>query len=105
MKIITLPVGPLQTNCYMLCDEEKKICALVDPGDEGARLVQAVVNSGCDLCAVFLTHGHYDHFKGLPEVLAAYPDIPVYIHQADTCGPVKTNYPQQFPRLDERNQP
>lgn len=104
MKIITLPVGPLQTNCYMLCDEVNKVCALVDPGDEGQRLVQAVVNSGCELTAIFLTHGHYDHFLGLPDILSAYSDVPVYIHRADTCEPVASRYPKQFPRLREENQ-
>ncbi len=104
MKIITLPVGMLQTNCYLLCDEENKACAIIDPGAEGARLAQAVVNSGCELTAIFLTHGHYDHFLGLEELLSHYPDTPVYIHKADTCGPVTTRYPTQFPRLSERNQ-
>ena len=33
MTIKTLQVGPIMTNCYLLCDEAAKICALIDPGD------------------------------------------------------------------------
>ena len=32
MKIITLPLGALETNCYVVYDEASKACALVDPG-------------------------------------------------------------------------
>lgn len=34
MKVITTVVGSLQTNCYLLIDEETKSAALIDPGDE-----------------------------------------------------------------------
>ena len=33
MKIYTMQVGPIMTNCYLLCDEEAGLCALIDPGD------------------------------------------------------------------------
>ena len=32
MKMITLPLGALETNCYVVYDEASKACALVDPG-------------------------------------------------------------------------
>ena len=31
MKIQTIPVGQLMTNCYLVCDEQAKFCAVVDP--------------------------------------------------------------------------
>jgi len=33
------------------------------------------------LDAVILSHNHYDHTDGLPEILSRNPDIPVYVHQ------------------------
>ena len=30
MKIKTLIVGPIGTNCYLLCDEDARACAVVD---------------------------------------------------------------------------
>ena len=65
MKIQTIPVGQLMTNCYLVCDEKAKVCAVADPGDEAERIIAAVEQSGCEVRYVLLTHGHYDHFTGL----------------------------------------
>ena len=31
MKVLSLMVGPIMTNCYILCDEEAKVCAVTTP--------------------------------------------------------------------------
>ena len=31
MKITSIQVGPIMTNCYLLCDETAGVCALIDP--------------------------------------------------------------------------
>ena len=83
MNVKKLALGAYQTNCYILCDEVSKVCAIVDPGDNGSYICRAVENLGCTPVAVFMTHGHFDHWNGLGEVLEAYPDLPVYIHEAE----------------------
>ena len=47
MKIKCLQVGPIGTNCYLLCDEDAKTCAVIDPGGDGARIAAAVAETGC----------------------------------------------------------
>ena len=103
MKIYTTQVGPIMTNCYLLCDEEAKVCALIDPGDEPERLEQMVARSGCELQMILLTHGHFDHCSGVRGLLAHHPDVPVYIHRGDAVDPEVRN-DLKFPRLDDRNQ-
>jgi hydroxyacylglutathione hydrolase len=49
----------------------------VDPGDE-TPLLEWLEKAGKRLSAVFVTHHHYDHIGGLPELLDAYPDATVY---------------------------
>ena len=38
MHITSLQVGPIMTNCYLLCDEAAKVCALIDPGDDAPQV-------------------------------------------------------------------
>lgn len=104
MKIDTMMVGPIMTNCYLLQDEKHQVCAVIDPGEEGDRIAEAVENSGCALQYVLLTHGHYDHFNGLEALMRHYPDVPVYIHPKDAVENLRGAYALKFPRLDEAHQ-
>ena len=86
MDIKTLQVGPIGTNCYLLCDETEKLCAVIDPGGDADRVAAAVEGSGCAPCAILLTHGHYDHTGAVAELAEKWPDVPVYLSHRDQCG-------------------
>jgi hydroxyacylglutathione hydrolase len=79
MKVQTLTVGPLEENCYLVIDESTNRAALIDPGDEPARILAALHASGATLESVWLTHAHFDHLGGLAGVLRAHP-VPVHMH-------------------------
>ncbi len=81
LTIKIAPVGFLGTNCYLLADSGE--CCLIDPGDEAEKLLRAVEASGCRLCCILLTHGHFDHYTAIPAIVEKYPDLPVYIHAGD----------------------
>ena len=83
MEIRSLQVGPIGTNCYLLCDETAKVCAVIDPGGEASRVAAAVQESGCPPCAILLTHGHYDHTGAVAALREKWPDIPVYLNHKD----------------------
>ena len=70
MNTLTLPVGALQANCYLVWDDENQAC-LVDPGGEAERVVKAVTARGLSLQAVLVTHGHFDHVEGVAGVAEA----------------------------------
>ena len=86
MDIKTLQVGPIGTNCYLLCDETEKLCAVIDPGGDADRVAAAVQDSGCAPCAILLTHGHYDHTGAVAELAEKWPNVPVYLNHRDQCG-------------------
>jgi hydroxyacylglutathione hydrolase len=82
MIVSSFTVGPFAENCYLLIDEESRDAVLVDPGDEGDRIVRAVQASGATLRAIWLTHAHLDHIGGIAPVLRAWT-VPVHLHPLD----------------------
>lgn len=79
MKIDTLTLGPVQTNCYIVYNEGSERALVIDPGDEGEKILKELSENGKQPAAVLLTHGHFDHTGGLN----AFSGAPIYIHPAD----------------------
>ena len=102
MKVLSLMVGPIMTNCYILCDEEARVCAVIDPGDEAERIAAMVASSGCTPIMILLTHGHFDHCTGVAGLLEKWPELPVYIHTGDVTDDMGGEL--RFHRLGEKNQ-
>lgn len=92
MKINRYVVGPVQTNCYVVINNETKECLVVDPGDSGKQLAEKIRQEGFIPMAVLLTHGHFDH-AGAAEEVAKEFDIKIYAHEAeeDTLADQKKN--------------
>src|SRR5665811_2355353 len=63
MRILTVPVGPLQANCYLVADDGG-IALAIDPGGEPERLISTLEREGMRLTHILLTHGHFDHLAG-----------------------------------------
>ena len=61
MLIKTLPVGQIETNCYVVADEDTLECAVIDPGDESNTILDYIEELRLKPKYIFLTHGHYDH--------------------------------------------
>lgn len=67
MKIQELTVGPVQTCCYILYNENERECIVIDPGDEPERIRSAA--GGRRIAAILLTHGHFDHIGGIAALM------------------------------------
>jgi hydroxyacylglutathione hydrolase len=76
-----IPLGPLQTNAYVLYNEEKE-AVLFDPGGDGAAFVNWIREQKLTPQAILLTHAHFDHIGALEEVRQAFA-CPVYLHDAE----------------------
>jgi len=67
-------VGPIQTNCYVVGDEETREVLVIDPGDSGPELLEALATDHLQVTHVFSTHHHVDHTAALHEVLTGAPE-------------------------------
>ena len=86
MKIKSMQVGELATNCYILIDDVEKKAAVIDPGDESDRILKELEGLDAQVEYILLTHGHYDHIGGVAQVHEALPQAKVYLHKADSRG-------------------
>lgn len=80
MKVETIVVGPLDTNCYLISENGNGI--VVDPGFDADRILETATNSGVKIASILLTHGHYDHVGGVAEIVRK-TGAKVYIGEKD----------------------
>ena len=98
MIVKQLQVGQIGTNCYIFGDEEEKVCAVVDPGDDAREVCRAIRDTGMTLKYILLTHGHFDHVLGVPEVFQEFPNAEVYINRQEVnWQQIPQNYMQMNP--------
>jgi glyoxylase-like metal-dependent hydrolase (beta-lactamase superfamily II) len=76
MKFRVIPVTAFEQNCTLLWCEQSKRGALVDPGGDIERLLQAVVEEGVTVEKLLVTHGHADH-AGATAILAKKLGVPI----------------------------
>ncbi len=82
MKIITLKVGQLKTNCYLVFDEKTKECLIIDPGDDADYIMRIISDEELKPVKIIATHGHFDHVLAVTELKLAY-NIPFLMHKDD----------------------
>lgn len=78
-QLQSMVLGVVGTNCYLLINSETKETVIFDPADDGKRIVSYLEREELKPVAILLTHGHFDHIMGAPEV-AEHFGIPVYAH-------------------------
>jgi len=80
MIVEMVTVGPFQENCYVIGDEESRIGALIDPGDEAARIALTVERLGLEIGSILITHAHVDHVRSIAPLVDEYL-CPVLMHE------------------------
>lgn len=94
MLIKCIPVGQIETNCYIVTDEDTLECAVIDPGDEANTILDYLEDHKLKAKYIFLTHGHFDHTMAVPEVHRQ-TGATVCMNQKD-AGAVLENAPFKF---------
>ncbi|WP_177417947.1 MBL fold metallo-hydrolase [endosymbiont of Lamellibrachia barhami] len=82
MRALIIPVTDFQQNCTLLWCEKTLATAIVDPGGDIERIIEAVSVHQLKPQLILITHGHIDHAGGAA-ALARKLDIPIEGPQQD----------------------
>ncbi len=79
MNLWTQPLGPIETNAYVLSNDQGQ-GIVIDPGMNPEPLLAHIET--LDIVAILLTHAHFDHIGGVEDVRKK-TGAPVYVHDLE----------------------
>ncbi|WP_096201230.1 MBL fold metallo-hydrolase [Bacillus sp. FJAT-45350] len=96
MNWTQIPLGPLQTNAYILMNDKKEV-VIFDPGGNGPELNAWLKKEDLKPIAILLTHAHFDHIGAVDDVRDEW-NVEVYIHEneQDWLGDASKNGSGRF---------
>lgn len=76
----TVRFPQMGANGYVVSRAGVQGAIVIDPGGRVDRLVASCRAAG-GLCAILLTHTHFDHVEALPHLVERFPGVPVVVHE------------------------
>lgn len=97
MIVEKLVVGAVMTNCYIIYDEKDKDALVIDPGAAAEKIAGKIREKELKLCAILLTHGHFDHILAADGLRRAFA-VKLFCseQEKDLCADPVLNAGQQF---------
>ena len=80
MSVAVFPLGPLETNCYVVSNEDQAVA--IDVGGDPAPVSRYLKEHSLELKAICITHMHFDHLYGVA-ALAAETHATVFTPEKD----------------------
>lgn len=92
-----LTVGALGTNCFIMINSDTGEAVVIDPGAQAGRISRTVKEENASVCAILLTHGHFDHIGAVDELRRSF-GCPVYAleEEKEVLSTERMNLSPQF---------
>ena len=74
-------IEELLANTYVISDKDKN-AIVIDPSKDNDGVINYLEKHNLILKAILLTHGHFDHMRGVNRLVNKY-HVPLYIHYED----------------------
>ncbi len=75
--------GEFQENCYIVYDDISKKAIIIDPGQDGKKVIDKIEKLKLKPELLINTHGHFDHTYS-DDIIRQKYNIPLAIHKGDT---------------------
>jgi glyoxylase-like metal-dependent hydrolase (beta-lactamase superfamily II) len=82
LDVVQLPLGPIETNCYLVRLPQASEAVVVDPSGDAATIRLELASRGARCVAILITHGHWDHLGAVAD-LAEGTGAPVHMPEAE----------------------
>lgn len=79
MQIQTIVSMPFAENTYIIWQDGKTDCVVIDPGLEPDAILDFLTDQQLSIAAILNTHGHSDHIAGNAAMKQAFPQAPLVI--------------------------
>jgi glyoxylase-like metal-dependent hydrolase (beta-lactamase superfamily II) len=76
-------IGDYKNFVYLILDWNQRKAAIIDPQYDLSAPLGCLKRHGFELVATFLTHTHFDHVAGVPQLVKSYPHVPIILHRDD----------------------
>jgi len=84
LEIVTMTLGPAQTNAYLVADSTTRDAAVIDPSWDGELILSEARSRGWRIAHLWYTHAHFDHLGGAGAIADALNPLPlVALHPDD----------------------
>lgn len=84
LSIVTLVLGPLANNVYLIADTDTEEAAVIDPAVHSPAVLKEAQQRNWRITRIWITHAHFDHIAGAEKLASAFnPRLPVGLHAAD----------------------
>ena len=81
MKIEKITSGILDVNTYIIINEDKSECVIIDGGEDFSLIINKAKELNVKIVALLLSHAHFDHAGNAAEFQKA--GVPIYIGEKD----------------------
>jgi hydroxyacylglutathione hydrolase len=81
--VLQFEIGDYQNLVYLLIDWPSRQALIVDPQSDLSPLLETFKKHSLTPTGILLTHTHWDHIAGVPELTRLYPGIAVHVGERD----------------------